>query len=287
MNEKDVLMRDRYVKDDGKPLAAEDKPPYSEFKMMPIRMRLTIDQRKLAKLLTECANSAMPIEVRRVRLHPGMGETVDLGAMGGEQIATAMGGGAMGGGSVRWRLPAGAWAGCAEPMAGIRGEPMGGIRRPGPPGMEGGPRTPAVPLPGANVASELGVMDVPVEIQGIIYIYNPPDEANLGKRGEPEAGRTRGCPSGDCPGSGNSRRRSGRSRDHTGGPRDHTGGRGARRHTACRHSAGPGRAGNAARRCAATRRCAARRHAAGSSSAARRNTAGRGAELGIVLFSPR
>jgi hypothetical protein len=58
----------RYVNDKFEGLKAGDKAPYVEFKMMPVRMRLVIDQRKLAKLLVECANSSMPIEVRKLTI---------------------------------------------------------------------------------------------------------------------------------------------------------------------------------------------------------------------------
>ena len=64
----------RYVDDKGQPLPASDpeypyvKQPFAEFKMMPIRMSLVMDERRLPKLLVECGNSNMPIEVRRVRV---------------------------------------------------------------------------------------------------------------------------------------------------------------------------------------------------------------------------
>ena len=39
-------------------------------KWIPVRMRLKVDQRKLHKLLVECANSELTIEVREVRVNP-------------------------------------------------------------------------------------------------------------------------------------------------------------------------------------------------------------------------
>ena len=45
--------------------------PFAEFKLMPIRMSLIMDQHRIPKLLVECANSNMPIEVRRVRIAVG------------------------------------------------------------------------------------------------------------------------------------------------------------------------------------------------------------------------
>ena len=39
-------------------------------KRIPVRMRLKVDQRKLVKLLLECANSELTLEVRQVRVNP-------------------------------------------------------------------------------------------------------------------------------------------------------------------------------------------------------------------------
>ncbi len=70
-------LADRYVDDRGDPLAEDAKSPYAElFKMMPINLRLVIDQKKVTKLLAECGNANMPIVVRTVRLRPGEGETI-------------------------------------------------------------------------------------------------------------------------------------------------------------------------------------------------------------------
>jgi len=68
----------RYVDEKGLPLQRRNAPPYynhpfAEFKMMPIRLRVLIDQKQIPKLLVECANSKMPIEIRRVRMRPGKG----------------------------------------------------------------------------------------------------------------------------------------------------------------------------------------------------------------------
>lgn len=78
----------RYVNDYALPLKKNNRPPYydhpyAEFKMMPIRMRLVMHQTKIPKLLVECANSTMPIEVRRLRLRPGEGILADLSAVTG------------------------------------------------------------------------------------------------------------------------------------------------------------------------------------------------------------
>ena len=141
---KEQLLKDRYVDDKGAPLEADAKGPYSEFKMMPISLKLHVDQRKISKLLVACVNSPMPIEVRRVRIRPGSGEMFDPGT-------------------------AAAAAGAAAPARDNyrRVETRGAGR------MPGGPAA-------AGEESETGSYDIPVEIQGIIYIYNPPDVNVLG-----------------------------------------------------------------------------------------------------------
>jgi hypothetical protein len=68
--EQQELLKDRYVNEDLIPRPAGEHP-YSEFKMMPILMRLKIDQRRISDLLVECANSSLPVEVKQFRMNPG------------------------------------------------------------------------------------------------------------------------------------------------------------------------------------------------------------------------
>ncbi len=156
----------RYVDDKGQPLPSEPeypfaKHPYAEFKMMPVRLSLVMDQRRLPKLLVECANSNMPIEVRAVRLLKTAGEQLSLG------------GGAGASGAVGGRGPGG--------MPGMPGMAM-------PNRVGGGIQQPRMPTPGVGPGggvqgapvSETEQYDVPVEIHAIIYIYNPPDRTKLG-----------------------------------------------------------------------------------------------------------
>jgi hypothetical protein len=121
------LQADRYVNEKGKPLGPDDIPPFAEFKMMPIHMRLVMDQSKINKLLAECANRNMPVEVRRVRLTAATG-----------------------------------------PVAAATSESSGGAS------PSGGDSD------NTAHAETSATSDVQVEIQGIIYIYNPPDRAKLG-----------------------------------------------------------------------------------------------------------
>jgi hypothetical protein len=141
---KEQLLKDRYVDDKGVALEADAKQPYSsEFKMMPISMKLHMDQRKISKLLVECVNSPMPIEVRRVRIRPGKGEILDSGT-----------------------------SGTANPAG---------------PGRDYSRRTMDARVSARSAGAgegtdegETGPYDIPVEIQGIIYIYNQPDQDTLG-----------------------------------------------------------------------------------------------------------
>ncbi len=80
------LIEGRYVDENGMPLSAqqfETQPPYAEFKMMMVHMDLHMHQRRIPKLLVECANSAMPIEVVRVRINPGQAGASQQGERGG------------------------------------------------------------------------------------------------------------------------------------------------------------------------------------------------------------
>ena len=130
--------------DKGAGLDADAKQPYSEFKMMPISMKLHMDQRKISKLLVACVNSPMPIEVRRVRIRPGAGESYSKPEQRQRQARPA---------PVEV-IVAGPWMFADPARSAVAGSG----------GEEGG----------------AGSYEIPVEIQGIIYIYNPPDLNTLG-----------------------------------------------------------------------------------------------------------
>jgi hypothetical protein len=156
-----ALMECRYIDDKGQPLLYQAeypfaKHPYAEFKMMPIRMLLTMDQRELPRLLVHCANSNMPIEVRRVRLLKTQSTASSLGGSSG-------GGGPGGMGMGMPPMPGGGMGIGAPPM------PGGGMLGGGLPGRAAG-----------EAGQETGPFDFPVEIQAVIYIYNPPDREKLG-----------------------------------------------------------------------------------------------------------
>lgn len=166
MGHLEALYLNRYIDQNEQPVPLENglpKHPFSEFKMMPIRMYLMMDQRKISELLVRCANSNMPIEIRQVRLNPGRAAKVNYSATG---VSTAS------------MIP-----GMPGMMPGMEGlGPMA-------PGGEGllGPQVPGGGIgegpgvgPGTGEAAYRGPYDVAIEVLGIIYIYERPDESKLG-----------------------------------------------------------------------------------------------------------
>lgn len=144
----------RYVDASGNPLPPGAAQPFAEFKMMPVRLDLVVDQRRIDQLLVNCANSDMPVRITRVLIRPGQASRggTGYGGLGGE----------------------------SGMMTGTFGYGYGG---------EGGYETGASPgsgygVPGATQATSSH--DVPIVIEGVIYLFNPPDQEQLGKQGAPE-----------------------------------------------------------------------------------------------------
>jgi hypothetical protein len=124
------LVKNRYYNDKYEPIA--DLPTLMSSvtvaKRVPVRIRLLMDQRQIAKLLVECANAPLTFEVRQLRFNPqGVG-------------------------------PAGALGEAFR-------EPEGGLFT----------RQQAV-----KTLEDYQTLDRTVELFGIIYIFNPVDEAVLG-----------------------------------------------------------------------------------------------------------
>jgi hypothetical protein len=145
----------RYVDDKGKPLLDPTQQPYGEFRMMPINLKVVIEQEEIPRLLAECANSAMRIDVRAVRILVQQPPPLDASA-----TEASTGGSHPGGG-----------AGPSAPMG--MAMPMGGMGGHGDAGKD------------ESVYNEESAnpvyQPVPVEVQGIIYIYNPPRVQNPGE----------------------------------------------------------------------------------------------------------
>jgi hypothetical protein len=177
----------RYVDNNYTPLRASEirdavraSNPEKAFlvvaKRMPIRLRLVVDQRKLHRLLAYCGNSSLPVEIRQVRLNRG-------GSAGGG-AAFDMGGGAGmydDGGSLSGAMGLGGDGGAmSEPShdEGMMATDTGG----GYPSQGGlGTFTPSMEdLRNRTQISSTTSHDVPVELYGIIYIYNPVDQDRLG-----------------------------------------------------------------------------------------------------------
>ena len=158
----DMLLNNRYVDRSLKPLSTEqtkNSPPYKEFNMMPIVMNLVIDVDKIPRLLVQCANSPMPVEVVQLRINPGASQNKSYGrGMPSRPKGPGMSGRGPGG-------PGGPRGpGGAEPnMFGDEGE-FGGGGRPRSLGQKG------------MGDDEESPYEVTIEIRGIIYIYNPPLE---------------------------------------------------------------------------------------------------------------
>ncbi len=83
----------RYLDAEGRPYGGE--PEDAEFRRLPVRMRLMMDQRWIPQLLIECANAALPIEVKQLRLNPdqsgaGFGSMASRSFMGGSRVLRGM-----------------------------------------------------------------------------------------------------------------------------------------------------------------------------------------------------
>jgi hypothetical protein len=114
--------QDRYVDDSGTPLGP-GVAAGEAFKRLPVFLKLEMNQLEINRLLTNCVNNPLPVEVRQLRINP------EAAKESGPQRAPE------------------------------RGQPQGD----------------------AGAATTPGALDAPVEIHGIIYIYNPPDPAKLGQ----------------------------------------------------------------------------------------------------------
>ena len=200
------ILLGRYIGDENKPLMPEDKPPFAEFNKMPVCLKLAMDQRRIPDLLVSCANSAMPIDVKHVRVCPdnnipftmpipvenqggeggaGGGSPLDLSGGIGMGSGAGMAGG-MGGATGRngGRGSAGSMAGGGAGGMGPGGRGAGGAGGAGAGslgsgGMDGGLGS-GVEIGRSELSqSEYGPDTIRVEIYGVINIYNEPNKANF------------------------------------------------------------------------------------------------------------
>ena len=160
-----MLMASRYIDAEGKPITDASSGTGTEFRRLPVRMVLMMDERWLPKVLVECANSPLPIEVQRLRINAEK-SGIDKDNQPFDLAGAAGAGGPMGGG-----MPMGREGGMGRPPS--MGMPMGR----GGEGMSMGMNL--NPADTANLAT--------VEIQGVVYIYMPPDPAVLTVPGDDAA----------------------------------------------------------------------------------------------------
>lgn len=136
------LLARRYVDPAGVPIADAAAGLGVEYRRLPVRMSLLMDQRWIPRVLVECANAPLPIEVQRVRINP------ELSGIGFEG-AMATGG--------------------------------------GPEGLGGGRYSTGSMTLGQNMPTDLSKDFVTVEVQGLVYIYYPPNDTELTIPGAEEA----------------------------------------------------------------------------------------------------
>jgi hypothetical protein len=172
----------RYVDDKGHPLEDATQQPFPEFRMMPINLKVVIEQKEIPRLLAECANSAMRIDIRGVRILVEDPPAVELN--GADAPAPT---------AVQAPAP-GPMQGPLPTMKGPRERPGrgqfgGGVGRGfgsvGPAGGSLGASTNTGTKGEFAYTEELADPihpPVPVELQGIIYIYNPVKSSNAGDK---------------------------------------------------------------------------------------------------------
>ena len=83
----------RYLDSEGQPYEGEPQDP--EFRRLPVRMRLMMDQRWIPQLLIECANATLPIEVKQLRVYrdqsgTGFGSTANRSSRGSSRSLRGM-----------------------------------------------------------------------------------------------------------------------------------------------------------------------------------------------------
>jgi len=181
----------RYVDAAFKPISGEDlrsrikseSPEDAYFavaKRVPVRMRVTLDIRRLQEFIANCGNEGLMLEVRQVRLGntspAGIGGGAGMGGMGMGGMGMGMGGRGMGGfggmdaGDDGMGMGMG-MGGMDEGGMGMGGMGMGGMGMGmgGPGGGLGGMR-----------ASRRNMNEMKVELYGIVYLFYPVNIDRLG-----------------------------------------------------------------------------------------------------------
>jgi hypothetical protein len=188
-----VILRDpaegRYVDDKYQPVppnrlrdAFKSKDPkdasLAVAKRMPVRMHLVVDQRYVNRLLAECGNSNLIVEIRQIRVNRPVYE-------GGNVPGAPVGRGPAG-----YPGPGGGERGFGPSDPGRAGPRPTGPRPTGPrtnPGRGGGQ--------GGSNEEEKARHQIEMELYGIVYIYNPVNEAMVTVVGDGSVAPTLPTPS--------------------------------------------------------------------------------------------
>lgn len=135
-------------------------------KRVPVRLRFKVDQRRMNRVLAECGNSRLPVEIRQVRINrQPASSSGEGGSYGGSDFASTDSSSL--GGDSSSSLPS--FTGGAESYGG--GSMFGGSGGSGARGMVKGSA-----VSDATVDPHL----IDVELYGIVYIYNPVNRSQLG-----------------------------------------------------------------------------------------------------------
>jgi hypothetical protein len=167
-SEKALYFSGRYIDAEGKPIPVPgDTEPLdlsqfgTEYKRLPVRMYLEMDQRWVQYLIVQLANAPLQVEIQEVLINPlNAGGTGGGGRGGGGEFGGGRGGGGEFGGGR---------GGGGGAFGGGRGGRGGG-------GEFGGGSYGAVDEP--QVFNRQPFMK-PIVLQGVVYIFNPPDESKL------------------------------------------------------------------------------------------------------------
>ena len=160
-----LLTIGRYLDDAGKPIAEAGVGTDTQFKRLPVRMHLKMNQSYLPALLVECSNATLPIEIEQIRVNVKAGSTsggMGMGGRTGGGGGRGMEGGGMRGGGGRGREGGGMPGG-----GGHGGRPSAG--RTGGGGAQAGETT--------DLKADPNIVEV--ILHGTIFIYNKPNEETL------------------------------------------------------------------------------------------------------------
>jgi hypothetical protein len=161
-------------------------------KRMPVRIRVLMDSRKISNLLVACANAKLTFEVHQLRLNPPVHAPMGFGGLGGTGYGgSGYGGTGYGAGPGGAAGPLGAAAtetpSSGYPPSGSSGYPPSGYAS-SPTGYGSSSRS----AYGSGYGGYGGgyddpygeqpdeTYDRPVELFGIVYIFNPVDRSKLG-----------------------------------------------------------------------------------------------------------